>query len=237
MFKWMTMTAAAAELQSAMGKGVSVDDVLELAFNRLLKVCASIPGHEDAGRGELTFYDEDGSPFGSVTDGFYHGLMSRDFQTLHAHGRLCLDGRPGELPNEGGEPIKVILGPGSPVITVSDLRVSERELHRFIASVPSHEVAGCNADRIAGWRRAMLENMPEIVKAHRNVRRGGSFARLTLAWLKKNGPRNIIPLKQPDQDRLHWLDQDGELHTVSLKTIQNAVHEMKKDGLIPDDGK
>lgn len=146
MFEYFDLDEAAAMITDATGKSMSVDDVLDLAFNRLLKVCSVIPGWESPGVGDLVLYVPSGDSgardcarMTSVTDGFYQGLTQRDFQTLQAHGRLYLDGRPGELPNEGGEPIRVILGPESPVITVSDLRVSERELHRFIASAPSAE--------------------------------------------------------------------------------------------------
>lgn len=235
MSKWMTIAAAAEKLEPVMGKGVSVDDVFELAFNGVLKVCASIPGHKDAGRGELTFYAEDGSPLGSATNGFYQGLTRRDFQALQAHGRLYLDGRPGELPNEGGEPIRVILGPESPVIGVSDLRISERELQRFIASVPSAEAQDDDVSRTAGWRRVMLENMQAIIKTYRDLGGRGSFARCAVRWVKKNGPRDTIPSSQPDGDSFEWLDQDGDLHPVKLKTIQNALGEWRKEGVIPGD--
>lgn len=235
MFKWMTIATAAERLESAMGKGVSVDDVLELAFSGALKVCASIPGHQDAGRGELVFYAPNGCSFGSATDGFYQGLTRRDFQTLQSHGHLSLAGRPGELPNEGGEPIRVILGPDSPTISVNHLRVSVLEIQRFIDSVQGSEAEGGYEDRMAGWRRVMLENMPAIINTYRDLRGRGSFARCAVRWVKKYGPRDKISLVQPNSDSLEWLDQDGNACTVSFKTIQNALTTWSKMGLIPDD--
>lgn len=229
MSKMLTMDAAAARLNA------SVDEVLDLAVNGVLKVCAALPSHKDAGRGELTFCTEDGAQFVGVTNGFYQGLTRRDFQTLQSNGRLFLDGRPGELPNEGGDPIRVILGPDGPCIGVIDLRVSERELQRFIDSIPSAKVQdGGGAERMAGWRRVLRDNLAEIIRIHRSLGARGSLARTALRWVKKNGPRDTIPLVQPDDDSLAWIGEDCSPRAVTLKTIRNTFGEWRKDGLIPD---
>ena len=75
----------------------------------------------------------------------------------------------------------------------------------------------------------MIYSWQEIEKACS----GKPNARKAMQWLKKKGPRDVIPIEQPDHNSLAWLDLAGNPQTTSLKTIQNQISRWKADGNIP----
>lgn len=82
---------------------------------------------------------------------------------------------------------------------------------------------------LVAWQRVLIDCWPKIIAA----RKDEPSARDAMAWLKKNGPRDVIPAEQPDSDGMRWLGHDGTIHTVMLKTIQSRFSEWKKSGKFP----
>lgn len=89
--------------------------------------------------------------------------------------------------------------------------------------------AGVHTDGLVAWQSAMIYSWQEIEKACS----GKPNARKAMQWLKKKGPRDVIPIEQPDHNSLAWLDLAGNPQTTSLKTIQNQISRWKADGNIP----
>lgn len=231
MFKWITLEAAAARLAQRFGKEPSTDDLLTLAHEGVLKICAALPGWRGPGEGEVEFFTYPaGRHIASVSDGMYRFLGRRDFEVLQAHRRLALAGRNVVLPGADGMSMEAVVGPGAPEVTVGDLRVSEAEVERLLAEI-SDDGDGDEGKALVGWQRATLESWDEILKSRP---RGGAVGRHAMRWLKKNGPRDVIPVVQPKGDEMAWLTGDGKGKSVALKTVQNAIARWVKEGRIPE---
>lgn len=232
MFKWITLEAAAARLAQRFGKEPSTDDLLTLAHEGVLKICAALPGWRGPGEGEVEFFTYPaGRRIASASDGMYRFLGKRDFEVLQAHRRLVLAGRNVVLPGADGTSMEAVVGPGAPEITVGDLRVSEAEVERLLAEISDDGEAGDDGKALVGWQRATLESWDEILKSRP---RGGAVGRHAMRWLKKNGPRDVIPVVQPKGDEMAWLTGDGKGKSVALKTVQNAIARWVKEGRIPE---
>lgn len=233
MFKWIMLEAAAARLAQRIGKELSTDDLLTLAHEGALKICAALPGWRGPGEGEVEFFTyPDGRHIASASDGMYRSLGRRDFEVLQAHRRLALAGRSVVLPGADGTSMEAVVGPGAPEITVGDLRVSEAEVERLLAEISDDGEAGGGDDKaLVGWQRVMLDNWQEILKSRP---RGGAVGRHVVRWLKKNGPRDVIPEVQPKGDEMAWLTGDGLGRSVALKTVQNVIAKWVKEGRIPE---
>ncbi|MBN9695934.1 MAG: hypothetical protein J0L85_09040 [Zoogloea sp.] len=90
--------------------------------------------------------------------------------------------------------------------------------------------AGVSTDGLVAWQRALLESWPQIRKAYA----GKPSPRKAMQWLKKNGPRDIIPEHQPDIESMQWVAaSDGAVRPVRLKTIQNTISVWKTAGKLP----
>lgn len=83
-------------------------------------------------------------------------------------------------------------------------------------------------DGLVAWQAVMIESWPDIAKAHK----GKPTPRNAMQWLKRYGPRDVIPEKQPDRGVLRWLDLSGNPKTVTLKTIQTRISEWRTAGII-----
>ena len=83
---------------------------------------------------------------------------------------------------------------------------------------------------LVAWQRVLLELWPQIAAAYKE---GKPTPRDAMTWMKKNGPRDVIPELQPDSENMRWIGLDGTMHTVTLKTIQTRVSEWKKTGKLP----
>lgn len=231
MFKWITLEAAAARLAQRFGKETSTDDLLTLAHEGVLKICAALPGWRGTGEGEVEFFTcPAGRRIASASDGMYRFLGKRDFEVLQAHRRLALAGRNAVLPGADGTSMEAVVGPGAPEVTVGDLRVSEAEVERLLAEI-SDDGDGDEGKALVGWQRVMLDNWQEILKSRT---RNEPVARHAMRWLKKNGPRDVIPEVQPKGDEMAWLTGDGKDKSVALKTVQNVIAKWVKEGRIPE---
>ncbi len=232
MFKWITLEAAAARLAQRFGKEPSTDDLLTLAHEGVLKICAALPGWRGPGEGEVEFFTYPaGRRIASASDSMYRFLGRRDFEVLQARRRLVLAGRNVVLPGADGTSMEAVVGPGAPEITVGDLRVSEVEVERLLAEISDDGEAGDDGKALVGWQRVMLDNWQEILKSRP---RGGAVGRHAMRWLKKNGPRDVIPVVQPKGDEMAWLTGDGLGRSVALKTVQNVIAKWVKEGRIPE---
>ena len=89
--------------------------------------------------------------------------------------------------------------------------------------------AGVSTDGLVAWQAVMIEAWPEIAKA----RQGKPTARNAVQWIKKHGPRDVIPAEQPDARSLRWIDRDGGVQTVLCKSVGTRISEWRKAGLIP----
>jgi len=124
--------------------------------------------------------------------------------------------------------------------------LSESEYHMVVEGFPSDSgqpahadaervdearqaEAGVSTDGLVGWQAVMLESWQEIAKAYK----GKPTARNAIQWLKKHGPRDVIPGEQPDQNSLRWIDLSGNPHAVTVKSIQTRVSEWRKARIIP----
>ena len=79
-----------------------------------------------------------------------------------------------------------------------------------------------------GWQRALFECWPQISAAFP----GKTSARNAVSWLKKSGPRDVIPKEQSLIESMEWIGSDGATHTVSIKTVQNVISAWKKAGKV-----
>lgn len=232
MFKWITLEAAAARLAQRFGKEPSTDDLLTLAHEGVLKICAALPGWRGPGEEGVAFFTYPaGRRIASASDSMYRFLGRRDFEVLQAHRRLVLAGRNVVLPGSDGTSMEAVVGPGAPEITAGDLRVSEAEVERLLAEISDDGEAGDDGKALVGWQRVMLDNWQEILKSRP---RGGAVGRHVVRWLKKNGPRDVIPEVQPKGDEMAWLTGDGLGRAVALKTVQNVIAKWVKEGRIPE---
>jgi hypothetical protein len=84
---------------------------------------------------------------------------------------------------------------------------------------------------MVAWQAVTLENWPEIVKTHAGKEKQSPAD--VMKWLKKCGPRDVIPAEQPNQFALVWMDQYRNKHTVQKSTIGNCLSEWRKTGIIP----
>lgn len=94
---------------------------------------------------------------------------------------------------------------------------------------PTEQKAAPDTGGLVAWQAVMIESWPEIAKAHK----GKPTPRNAMQWLKRHGPRAVIPEEQPDHIALRWLDLSGNLQTVVLKSIQSRVSEWRKARIIP----
>lgn len=137
MSKWLNLDEAANRLTPKVGRVVSDDDLLTMAHDGALKICAKLPGWQGLGdlrNGELEFFSyPDGKRIVCASDGMYRFLGKRDFEVLQAHRRLALAGRNVVLPGADGMSMEAVVGPGAPEVTVGDLRVSEAEVERLLS--------------------------------------------------------------------------------------------------------
>lgn len=87
---------------------------------------------------------------------------------------------------------------------------------------------GLVQQRVA-WQRVLLEFWSQVAV----VSEGKVRPRDAMKWLKKNGPRDVIPVEQPDSESMKWITGGGNIQTVSLRSIQNRISEWKKEGILP----
>ncbi|KFB70507.1 MAG: hypothetical protein AW09_004400 [Candidatus Accumulibacter phosphatis] len=82
---------------------------------------------------------------------------------------------------------------------------------------------------LVAWQAEVLENWQRIVSDHG----AKPTARSIMAWLKKNGRRDVISASQPNRDSLRWIDGDANPHTVTLGSIGNRCAEWRRLGKLP----
>lgn len=88
-----------------------------------------------------------------------------------------------------------------------------------------------STDRLVSWQRALFECWPQIVASYAEK----LSPRNAMLWLKKNGPRDVIPEHQPSLESMQWIAEasDGAVHTVTLKTIRNVIAAWRAAGQPP----
>ncbi|NMG73709.1 hypothetical protein [Aromatoleum diolicum] len=112
---------------------------------------------------------------------------------------------------------------------VEPARVLDTPPTRNGVSASSKPERGPDINGLVSWQRVLLECWPKIADACN----GDPPPRQAMNWLKKNGPRDVIPADQPDGQRMRWIGCDGTIHSVALKTIQSRFSEWKSAGNFP----
>lgn len=79
------------------------------------------------------------------------------------------------------------------------------------------------------WHVAILDAWPDIMKAHGTK----PNARAVLRWIKKSGPRDVIPDVQPLANELRWIDTDGNHRTTPIHTLETLLSLWRKKKMIP----
>ncbi len=86
-----------------------------------------------------------------------------------------------------------------------------------------------DTDGLVAWQAVILDSWPDIAAAHKKKPSTMSV----MAWLKKHGPRDVIPELQPNRRSLCWIDRDGIQRSATLKGISNRLSEWRTAGIFP----
>lgn len=87
-----------------------------------------------------------------------------------------------------------------------------------------------DTDGMVAWQRVLLECWPKMVDAHPKK----PTPRLAILWLKKSGPREVIPDGQPNgSESMQWIGCDGIVRKVRLRTVQNMFSVWRREGKLP----
>ena len=157
MSKWVSLDEASARATQAVGRDVSINDILEMATAGHIRIAARIPEWERPGVGELPWIYPDGTRARAVAtkDGVALGIDPTRIDLLAMHGRVSLAGirwQADDVQSDAGA-ISLIAGPGSPFIVADDLRILDTELRRVVAILndepcpPREQPAPACADR------------------------------------------------------------------------------------------
>lgn len=98
------------------------------------------------------------------------------------------------------------------------------------SSATENGIADAEAPRLIGWRRLVIDYWPTMTKMH-----GGRnpTAREIIRYLREDDTGVIANPPGQSAYELNWKTARGELRTVKLHTIESAIGEFKKKGLIP----
>lgn len=84
--------------------------------------------------------------------------------------------------------------------------------------------------RMVEWRRIIPEHWDEIAKYYKRYPTAAEVMR----WLKRHSNLGVIaPAPEQPQEGMAWVTTKGEKALIDLKTMQNALTDLKKEGLIP----
>ena len=114
-------------------------------------------------------------------------------------------------------------------IGMATMPATEQPMCPEVPTETHQATEGVSTEGLVAWQAVMIESWPEIVKAHQ----GRTTTLSAVKWIKKYGPRDVIPAEQPDARSLRWIDRDGGVQTVLCKSVGTRISEWRKAGLIP----
>jgi hypothetical protein len=83
---------------------------------------------------------------------------------------------------------------------------------------------------MVSWQVEAIEHWIEISATERDGRKVSPAT--VMKWLKKNGRRDRIPKDQPLAKELSWIDNEGNRHSVKIRSIGSRLSEWRKAGKI-----
>jgi len=106
--------------------------------------------------------------------------------------------------------------------------VDQQEQLDDTPSGTSEKVAPDTTGMVA-WQAVILNNWSKIEEVHGKR----PAAKNVMNWLEKFGPRDTIPKEQPNFRSLQWIDNRGNMQSVTIRRIGNILSEWRKTGIIP----
>jgi hypothetical protein len=226
--KWNTVQTAAKWLSEKTGRDLNVQNILSLCGEGNLRIMAVPKIWKEAGKGELTWFDEAGQDLREIyTDGWIamnQAMCSELIRKDSANLKLATM----SMVNTSGESILVAItrdGSDLPDVSIDDLRIGKLTLEKFAADV-TKDTQQADTTGMVAWQAEMLTKWPEIVNA------GCDNGRKAIAWLKKNGAPDVFERNCTLRDEFKWIDGSGKTQTVTIKTVQSTISAWRKQKII-----